>query len=54
MSRYYILSKSNSAFTLQVKASIAMVEADEIQKGIVELLHRYGVRKLVMGAEPER
>ncbi|PRQ34035.1 putative protein kinase RLK-Pelle-RLCK-IXb family [Rosa chinensis] len=37
----------------KIKASIAMVEADEIQKGIVESVHRYGVRKLVMGAVPE-
>nr|XP_011461217.1 PREDICTED: U-box domain-containing protein 33-like [Fragaria vesca subsp. vesca] len=37
----------------KVKASIAMVEADEIQKGIVESVHRHGVRKLVMGTVPE-
>ncbi|XP_021828389.1 U-box domain-containing protein 33-like [Prunus avium] len=37
----------------KVKASIAMVEAGEIQKGIVDLVNRHGVRKLVMGAVPE-
>ncbi|CAN6695927.1 unnamed protein product [Malus baccata var. baccata] len=37
----------------KVKASIVMVEADEIQKGIVELVNKNGVRKLVMGAVPE-
>ncbi|KAM1553489.1 hypothetical protein EV2_006479 [Malus domestica] len=37
----------------KVKASIVMVEANEIHKGIVELVNNNGVRKLVMGAVPE-
>ncbi|XP_068338373.1 U-box domain-containing protein 33-like [Pyrus communis] len=37
----------------KVKASTVMVEANEIHKGIVELVNNNGVRKLVMGAVPE-
>lgn len=34
----------------QVNSEIIMTEAAQIQKGIVELIIRYGIRKLVMGA----
>ncbi|WCJ41225.1 U-box domain-containing protein kinase family protein [Euphorbia peplus] len=34
----------------KVEASIATVECDQVQKGIVELVNKYGATKLVMGA----
>lgn len=37
----------------KVKASIITVESDQVQKGIVDLVNRHGIRKLVMGAVPE-
>lgn len=39
--------------TLQVKASIVTTDCDQVQKGIVELVNRHGVRMLVMGAVPK-
>lgn len=42
------------AFVLQVKASVITIEADHVQKGIVDLVNKYAVRKLVMGAVPEK
>lgn len=38
---------------LQVKASIFITEADEVQKGIVNLVNLHSIRKLVVGAIPE-
>ncbi|XP_062173012.1 U-box domain-containing protein 33-like isoform X2 [Alnus glutinosa] len=40
-------------FTEKVKASILTIEADQVQRGIVDLVNRHGIRKLVMGAMPE-
>ncbi|KAI4334520.1 hypothetical protein L6164_019203 [Bauhinia variegata] len=37
----------------KVKASIMIAEADQVQKGIVDLVIRHGIRKLVIGAVPE-
>uniref|UniRef100_A0A5B7A0Y5 RING-type E3 ubiquitin transferase n=1 Tax=Davidia involucrata TaxID=16924 RepID=A0A5B7A0Y5_DAVIN len=37
----------------KVKASIITTEADQVQKGIIDLVNKYGIRQLVMGAEPE-
>lgn len=40
--------------TLQVEATIIIIENDQVHKGIVELVNRHGVRKLVMGAVTEK
>ncbi|KAK6142152.1 hypothetical protein DH2020_006963 [Rehmannia glutinosa] len=37
----------------RVKASIITTESDEVQKGIVNLVNRHGIRKLVVGAIPD-
>ncbi|KAG8644466.1 hypothetical protein MANES_11G131100v8 [Manihot esculenta] len=37
----------------KVKASIVTTDCDQVQKGIVELVNRHGVRMLVMGAVPK-
>ncbi|KAL9405145.1 hypothetical protein Peur_002117 [Populus x canadensis] len=37
----------------KVEATIVTIESDQVHKGIVELLNRHGVRKLVMGAVKE-
>ncbi|XP_061358624.1 U-box domain-containing protein 33-like isoform X2 [Gastrolobium bilobum] len=37
----------------KVKASIIVTEADQVQKGIVDLVIRNNIRKLVIGAVPE-
>jgi hypothetical protein len=37
-----------------VQARIVTIEADQVQKGIVDLVNRNGIRKLVMGAVPEK
>ena len=36
-----------------MKASSVTIEADQVQKGIVDLVNEHGIRKLVMGAVPE-
>lgn len=38
---------------MQVKASIITTEADEVQKGIINLVNLHTIRKLVVGAIPE-
>ncbi|GLU02360.1 hypothetical protein SLE2022_196140 [Rubroshorea leprosula] len=38
---------------IKVKASVITTEADQVHKGIIELVEKHGVRKLVMGAMPE-
>ncbi|XAR58997.1 Ubiquitin--protein ligase [Bertholletia excelsa] len=35
----------------KVKASVIATEAAQVKKGIVDLVNKYGIRKLVMGAE---
>ncbi|CAK7331562.1 unnamed protein product [Dovyalis caffra] len=37
----------------KVEATIITIESDQVHKGIVELVNRHGVRKLVMGAVTE-
>ncbi|XP_078159759.1 U-box domain-containing protein 33-like isoform X2 [Carex rostrata] len=39
--------------TSQVQASIAAVECDQIQNGIVDLVNQHGVRKLIVGSAPD-
>ncbi|KAK6142129.1 hypothetical protein DH2020_006997 [Rehmannia glutinosa] len=45
----YLMTCSRS----RVKASIITTESDEVQKGIVNLVNRHSIRKLVVGAIPE-
>ena len=42
------------AISFQVKASSVIGEADQVQKGIVDLVTVHNVRKLVIGAIPEK
>jgi len=37
-----------------VKASVIVTEADQIQKGIVDLVARHNITKLVIGAASEK
>lgn len=37
----------------EVKASVIVTEASQVQKEIVDLVNKHGIRKLVMGAVPE-
>lgn len=39
---------------LQVKAGIVMMEAEQVQIGIVDLVNKHKVRKLVMGTMADR
>lgn len=39
---------------MQVNASIVTIEAEQVQKGIVDLVSKNGIRRLVMGAVPEK
>lgn len=39
---------------IQVQASIAAVECDQIQNGIVDLVNQHGVRKLIVGSAPDK
>lgn len=41
-------------FLLQVKASVLVTEAVLVPRGIVELVNRHCIKKLVMGAVPAR
>ncbi|XP_057482957.1 U-box domain-containing protein 36-like isoform X2 [Actinidia eriantha] len=41
------------SYPLSVKASIITTEAAQVQKGIVDLVNKHGIKKLVMGAETE-
>ncbi|GFZ18010.1 U-box domain-containing protein kinase family protein [Actinidia rufa] len=38
----------------KVRASVTVTEASHVQKGIVDLVNEHGIRKLVMGATPEK
>ncbi|EXC10642.1 U-box domain-containing protein 33 [Morus notabilis] len=44
---------SNFCSRAKVNASIITIEAEQVQKGIVDLVNENGIRKLVMGAVPE-
>ncbi|KAL9334187.1 hypothetical protein Peur_074326 [Populus x canadensis] len=46
---YYLIICSRA----KVEATIIIIENDQVHKGIVELVNRHGVRKLVMGAVTE-
>ncbi|XP_011042691.1 PREDICTED: U-box domain-containing protein 33-like [Populus euphratica] len=46
---YYLIICSRA----KVEATIIVIENDQVHKGIVELVNRHGVRKLVMGAVTE-
>ena len=50
----HVLTLLTKACVLQVKASAITIEADYVQKGIVDLVNKHGIRKLVMGAVPEK
>ncbi|KAI6686801.1 hypothetical protein NL676_032714 [Syzygium grande] len=47
--RHYLTFCSAS----KLKASVLSIEAEQVQKGIVEMVVKYGIRRLVMGAVPE-
>eukprot|EP00268_Persea_americana_P044767 TRINITY_DN4528_c0_g1_i1.p1 TRINITY_DN4528_c0_g1~~TRINITY_DN4528_c0_g1_i1.p1 ORF type:complete len:855 (-),score=176.56 TRINITY_DN4528_c0_g1_i1:415-2979(-) len=40
-------------YRAKVKASIVLIENGQVQKGIVDLVSRFHIRKLVMGAAPD-
>ncbi|KAJ7012588.1 U-box domain-containing protein 33-like [Populus alba x Populus x berolinensis] len=48
-----LLIISGKMLIVQVEATIVTIESDQVHKGIVELVNRHGVRKLVMGAVKE-
>ncbi|KAA8549261.1 hypothetical protein F0562_000945 [Nyssa sinensis] len=48
-----LLNYLSTCCTSKVKASIITTEADRVQKGIIYLVNKYGIRLLVMGAVPE-
>ncbi|PKI61707.1 hypothetical protein CRG98_017931 [Punica granatum] len=37
----------------EAKVSFITIEADQVQKGIVDMVNKYGIRRLVIGAVPE-
>ncbi|OWM89296.1 hypothetical protein CDL15_Pgr024041 [Punica granatum] len=37
----------------KAKVSFITIEADQVQKGIVDMVNKYGIRRLVIGAVPE-
>lgn len=39
---------------IQVQASIAAIECDQIQNGIVDLVNQNGIRKLIVGSAPDK
>jgi len=51
---FSLLIISGKMFNVQVEATIVTIESDQVHKGIVELVNRHGVRKLVMGAVKEK
>ncbi|GAB4860165.1 hypothetical protein Ancab_011643 [Ancistrocladus abbreviatus] len=38
---------------MKVKTKIITIEAEQVRKGLVDLVNQYGIKKLVMGAVPE-
>uniref|UniRef100_A0A5B6ZZV1 RING-type E3 ubiquitin transferase n=1 Tax=Davidia involucrata TaxID=16924 RepID=A0A5B6ZZV1_DAVIN len=48
-----LLNYLSICYRSKVKASTITIEADQVQRGIVDLVNKYGIRKLVMGAVPE-
>lgn len=51
---FFAVVISGKMVILQVEASVITMESDQVHKGIVELVNRHSVRKLVMGAVPEK
>lgn len=51
---FFLFSHLSNAIMLQVNASIIATEADQVQKAIIELVNIHGIRKLVIGAEPNK
>ncbi|KAA8543889.1 hypothetical protein F0562_021934 [Nyssa sinensis] len=51
--RRLLLNYLSICYRSKVKASIIIIEADRVQRGIVDLVNKYGIRKLVMGSVPE-
>lgn len=43
-----------SSYFLQAEASFITIEADQVKKGIVDIVNQYGVRRLIIGAVPEK
>jgi hypothetical protein len=39
---------------IQVQASFAAIECDQIQNGIVDLVNQNGIRKLIVGSAPDK
>lgn len=49
-----LLENYSSIFRrIKVKTSIITIEADQVHKGVVELVEKHGIRRLIMGAVPE-
>ncbi|KAM7496552.1 hypothetical protein LguiA_020966 [Lonicera macranthoides] len=48
-----LLNYLTICFRSKVRACTITTEADQVQKGIVDLVHEHGIRKLVMEAVPE-
>lgn len=48
-----LLRLLNTPWIFQVKASIVTIEADQIHKGIVDMVNEHNIKKLVIGAIPE-
>ncbi|XP_059660732.1 U-box domain-containing protein 33-like [Cornus florida] len=51
--RKLLLNYSSVCYRSKVKASFITTEADQVEKGIVDLVNKYGIRRLVMGAVPD-
>ncbi|GAB4824394.1 hypothetical protein Ancab_007281 [Ancistrocladus abbreviatus] len=51
--RKLLLNYSSICLKMKVKAKIITIEAEQVQKGLVDLVSQYGIRKLVIGAVPE-
>ncbi|KAK6926961.1 Protein kinase domain [Dillenia turbinata] len=48
-----ILNYMSICYRMKVKVRFIITEADQVQKGIVDLVNSHGIRRLVMGAVPE-
>ncbi|GAB2274360.1 hypothetical protein Dimus_009124 [Dionaea muscipula] len=48
-----LLKYLGTCFKMKVKASVITIEANQVQKGLVDLVTQHGIRKLVVGAVPD-
>lgn len=48
-----LLTYLNICYKAKVKASIFNTEAEDVQKGLLDLIVKHGIEKLVMGSAPE-